>query len=690
MEIVYDDAALARLHRPRATRDRRRDAPGAGRPVPRRRDRDRRRRALRRRPTLYLGGVMEHIEEAGIHSGDSRLRAAADHARRAARSTRIREAHTEAIAPGVGVRRADERAVRARRPACSTCSRPTRAPAARCRSSPRRPAMPLAKAAARVMLGESIADAARRGHAAASGDGGTLPPTRRSRSRRRCCRSTGSARPTARSSTPCSARRCSSTGEVMGIDARLRHARSPRAQTAAYGVAADARARCSSRSPTATSGTMIFPVKRLADLGFEILATEGTAEVLRRNGVAADASCASTSRAAGPDGEPTIVQRILAGEVDLVVNTPYGASAAAPARSTATRSARPRVHGQRPVHHHRAGAGRRGAGHRGAARAGDDRRAVAAGLGPRWPAEAHRPDDVGAAPTGCSSTALLDPGRRRRRAPPGCGLRRGCASSARCAGRPALRSRGRAHRRSHALGLELPRPARPGGGLRQERRRRRRAAAPWASASSRSARSPREPQPGNPRPRLFRLPADRGAGQPDGLQQRRRRGRRPRGSPPRGAAARGGRRSGSTSARPRSVPDERRRRRLPSTARACWRRYADYLVGQRQLARTPPACATCRRVDRLRAAARRRARRGRRGHRAPLPLLVKIAPDLADDDVLADRPTCVAELGLDGRRRDQHHGLPATGCGSPAAAVARAGRRRPLRRAAARHARSRC
>ena len=32
---------------------------------------------------------------------------------------------------------------------------------------------------------------------------------------------------------------------------------------------------------------MIFPVKRLADLGFEILATEGTAEILRRNGVTA-------------------------------------------------------------------------------------------------------------------------------------------------------------------------------------------------------------------------------------------------------------------------------------------------------------------------------------------------------------------------------------------------------------------
>ncbi len=33
--------------------------------------------------------------------------------------------------------------------------------------------------------------------------------------------------------------------------------------------------------------TMIFPIKRLADLGFEVLATQGTAEVLRRNGIAA-------------------------------------------------------------------------------------------------------------------------------------------------------------------------------------------------------------------------------------------------------------------------------------------------------------------------------------------------------------------------------------------------------------------
>jgi carbamoyl-phosphate synthase large subunit len=68
---------------------------------------------------------------------------------------------------------------------------------------------------------------------------------------------------------------------------------------------------------------MVFPVKRLADLGFEILATQGTAEVLRRNGVHAKI-VRKHSAGPGSDGEPTIVRRILDGEVDLIVNTPFG------------------------------------------------------------------------------------------------------------------------------------------------------------------------------------------------------------------------------------------------------------------------------------------------------------------------------------------------------------------------------
>jgi len=69
--------------------------------------------------------------------------------------------------------------------------------------------------------------------------------------------------------------------------------------------------------------SMVFPVKRLADLGFEIWATEGTYEVLRRNGVRATI-VRKHSDGPGPEGEPDIVARILAGQVDLIVNTPFG------------------------------------------------------------------------------------------------------------------------------------------------------------------------------------------------------------------------------------------------------------------------------------------------------------------------------------------------------------------------------
>ena len=72
--------------------------------------------------------------------------------------------------------------------------------------------------------------------------------------------------------------------------------------------------------------SMIFPVKRLSDLGFEILATEGTAEVLRRNGLKATV-LRKQHDGRGAAGEPTTVDAILAGDIDLIVNTPYGVGA---------------------------------------------------------------------------------------------------------------------------------------------------------------------------------------------------------------------------------------------------------------------------------------------------------------------------------------------------------------------------
>jgi carbamoyl-phosphate synthase large subunit len=65
---------------------------------------------------------------------------------------------------------------------------------------------------------------------------------------------------------------------------------------------------------------MVFPVRRLADLGFEVLATAGTADVLRRHGIA------NTVVRKHFEGPHNVVDLILDGRVDMIVNTPYGNS----------------------------------------------------------------------------------------------------------------------------------------------------------------------------------------------------------------------------------------------------------------------------------------------------------------------------------------------------------------------------
>jgi carbamoyl-phosphate synthase large subunit len=114
-----------------------------------------------------------------------------------------------------------------------------------------------------------------------------------------------------------------STGEVMGVDADFATAFAKGQAAAIGGLPVGGRAFVSVANRDKRH--LIFPVKRLADLGFEILATAGTAQVLRRNGVAATL-VRKHSEGVGPGGEPTIVGRILAGDVDLVINTPHGAT----------------------------------------------------------------------------------------------------------------------------------------------------------------------------------------------------------------------------------------------------------------------------------------------------------------------------------------------------------------------------
>ncbi len=269
---------------------------------------------------LYLGGVMEHIEEAGIHSGDSSC-ALPPITLGASEVRRIREA-TEAIARGVGVRGliniqyalgSDVLYVLEANPRAS-------------RTVPfvsKATGTPLAKAAARVMLGESIASLREAGVLPASGDGGDLPADAPIAVKEAVMPFNRFRTPDGRSVDTVLGPEMKSTGEVMGFDASFGKAFA-KSQTAAYG-SLPMSGRIFVSMANRDKRTMIFPIKRLADLGYEILATQGTAEVLHRHGVHAT-SVRKHSEGPGPDGEPTIVGRIQAGEVGLIVNTPHGST----------------------------------------------------------------------------------------------------------------------------------------------------------------------------------------------------------------------------------------------------------------------------------------------------------------------------------------------------------------------------
>ena len=270
---------------------------------------------------LYLGGVMEHIEEAGIHSGDSACVLPPVTLGRE-EVARVR-ACTEALARGLGVQgllnvqfalAADVLYVLEANPRAS-------------RTAPfvsKATGVPLAKVAARLMLGATIADLRAEGLLPATGDGGrqgrlapvavkeAVLPFKRFR--------TVEGRGVDHILGP----EMRSTGEVMGIDSSFGTAFA-KSQLAAYGglpTKGTVFVSVANRDKRA----MIFPVKRLADLGFEIMATDGTAEVLHRNGIEATL-VRKHSEGQGPAGEPTIVDRIMAGDVDMVVNTPSGRDA---------------------------------------------------------------------------------------------------------------------------------------------------------------------------------------------------------------------------------------------------------------------------------------------------------------------------------------------------------------------------
>ncbi|GAA5128999.1 carbamoyl-phosphate synthase large subunit [Pseudonocardia adelaidensis] len=268
---------------------------------------------------VFIGGVMEHIEEAGVHSGDSSCalppitlgRSVLEQVRRS----------TEAIAHGVGVRgllnvqyalhgetlyvlEANPRASRT----VPFVSKAT--------------AVPLAKAAARIMLGATIAELRAEGLLPGHGDGGELPPDAPIAVKEAVLPFHRFRTVEGHGVDPLLGPEMKSTGEVMGFDASF-GAAFAKSQAGAYGSLPTS-GRVFVSMADRDKRAMVFPVLRLADLGFEVLATEGTADVLRRHGVAA--TVVRKHSDGSTEGGETIVDRILAGDVDLIINTPYGNS----------------------------------------------------------------------------------------------------------------------------------------------------------------------------------------------------------------------------------------------------------------------------------------------------------------------------------------------------------------------------
>ncbi|GGL13410.1 carbamoyl-phosphate synthase large subunit [Mangrovihabitans endophyticus] len=278
---------------------------------------------------VYLGGVMEHIEEAGIHSGDSScslppVTLAESHLAEVRR-------YTEAIARGVGVRgllnvqyalKDDVLYVLEANPRAS-------------RTVPfvsKATAVPLAKAAARIMLGATVSGLRAEGMLPAARDGGSAPASAPIAIKEAVLPFKRFRTPAGHGVDSLLGPEMKSTGEVMGIDAGFGQAFA-KSQAAAYGslpISGKIFVSVANRDKRA----MIFPIKRLADLGFTIVTTAGTGGVLRRHGI----DCEVVPKHFESPGRNAIAL-ITAGEIALIINTPQGSGAQARSDGYELRSA---------------------------------------------------------------------------------------------------------------------------------------------------------------------------------------------------------------------------------------------------------------------------------------------------------------------------------------------------------------
>ncbi len=268
---------------------------------------------------LYVGGVMEHIEEAGIHSGDSSC-TLPPVTMSTTQISRVREA-TLAIAKGVGVRgllnvqfalASDVLYVLEANPRAS-------------RTVPfvsKALGITLAKAASRVMVGESIADLIKEGALPAK-DGTYIPAGSSIAVKEAVLPFKRFATKDGRFVDSLLGPEMRSTGEVMGMDVDFPKAFAK--SQAAAGSALPTNGSVFVSVADRDKPHLVLPVRRLQQLGYRVLATSGTASILERHGI--DVQVVRKHSEPAVNGEPSIVDLITDGKVDVVVNTPSGSHA---------------------------------------------------------------------------------------------------------------------------------------------------------------------------------------------------------------------------------------------------------------------------------------------------------------------------------------------------------------------------
>ncbi len=263
---------------------------------------------------LFLGGVMEHIEEAGIHSGDSACVIPA--------MTVTKEAHEEIrqatlkIAQGVDVRGLINIQFAMAEGVLYVLEANPRAS----RTVPfvsKSTGVQLAKAAARIALGTTIAELKSEG---------VLPDAQEATPRGVCVKEAvlpwnRFRRSDGRGVDAVLGPEMRSTGEVMGIAATFGESYA-KSQISAFGpLPSQGKVFISLASKDKKFG--VAPARALQQLGFHLICTAGTAAFFAENGIET-AVVRKNSEGPGLFGERTVVELINSGELDLIINTPVG------------------------------------------------------------------------------------------------------------------------------------------------------------------------------------------------------------------------------------------------------------------------------------------------------------------------------------------------------------------------------